>query len=136
MIVCGIGIKSSEIHLVTLEGNKNKYEHLTNSTRKISLKDEKNQQEVQAFRDTVYAYFRENHIENIAIKSRMKKGEYSGGSVGFKLESIIQLYGECPVTLITPQSIAAAEKKYSLKNPSSILKYQIDAFKTAFTILS
>ena len=56
--------------------------------------DDENPDEVKAFRDSMFAFFRENQVALVVIKKRGKKGEYSGGPVGFKLEGIIQLYEE------------------------------------------
>jgi len=46
----------------------------------------------------------------------VKKGEYAGGPIGFKMEGIIQLYEECPVKLVAPQTISATQKSISPLN--------------------
>jgi hypothetical protein len=136
MNTCGIEMSGGEARLVILSGTKAAFTHINIEPRKIKITDDENPIEVRAFRDSIFAFFRENQIGNIAIKKRGKKGEFSGGPVGFKLEGIIQLYEDCPVTLIAPQTIAAAQKNHSPSKPASLTKYQHTAFETAFSALS
>ncbi|MGI9570950.1 MAG: DUF3010 family protein [Desulfobulbia bacterium] len=136
MTICGIELSASEARLVLLEDKKDDLTIVDTKPRKIKLNDEADQNEVKAFRDTIFAFFRENQVTVIAIKKRGKKGAFSGGSVGFKLEGIIQLYDECPVILVSPQTISAAKKRYEYTIPKEIMKYQHIAFETAFTKLS
>jgi hypothetical protein len=135
MTVCGIELSSSEARLVLLEGKKDDFILVETKLRKIKLNDEADQNEVKAFRDSIFAFFREKQVSIIAIKKRGKRGAYSGGPVGFKLEGIIQLYEECPVVLVSPQTISATKKRYNYTIPEEIMKYQHIAFETAFTKL-
>jgi len=135
MTVCGIELSSSEARLVLLEGKKDDFILVETKLRKIKLNDEADQNEVKAFRDSIFAFFREKQVSIIAIKKRGKRGAYSGGPVGFKLEGIIQLYEECPVVLVSPQTISATKKRYKYTIPEEIMKYQHIAFETAFTKL-
>ena len=107
MIVCGIEMAASEARLVLLEGTKSNFHHIDVKIRKFKIADDENAGEVRAFRDTLYAFFRENKVEIIAIKKRGKKGDYAGGPIGFKLEAITQLYEGCPIVLIAPATISA-----------------------------
>jgi hypothetical protein len=136
MKICGIELSASEARLVLVKGSKDKFTLIDIEPRKIKLTDETNQNEVKAFRDSIYAFFREKKVSQIVIKKRGKKGDYAGGPVGFKLEGIIQLYDECPVILVAPQTISATKKHYEYKYPREIRKYQYIAFETAFTKLS
>ena len=135
MKICGIEMSASEARLVLIKGNKKNFTLINTKPRKIKITDDTNQDEVKAFRDSIFAFFRENKVKMIVIKKRGKKGDYSGGPVGFKLEGIIQLYEDCPVTLVAPQTIAAVNKKYEIEKPNDLLKYQYIAFETAFSKL-
>jgi hypothetical protein len=135
MIICGIELSGSEARLVLIKGMKSSFSCLDVLPRKISLNDDENADEIKAFRDSLFTYFRENKIQLIAIKKRAKKGDYAGGAVGFKIEGIVQLYEDCPVRLVSPQSISAASKKSLSEIPTSLKNYQYDAFKTAFAVL-
>ncbi len=136
MITCGIELSGSEARLVLLQGKKGTFDVIDTEPRKIKLNDEADQNEVKAFCDSIYAFFREKQVSVIVIKKRAKKGTYAGGPVGFKLEGIIQLYEGCPVKLIPSQTISATMKKNNISVPSKLRKYQHTAFETAYTNLS
>ena len=135
MTICGIEMFGSEARLVLLQGDKSDFSHADVKPKKVILTDDENPEEVRAFRDSIFAFFRENKVSLIAIKKRGKKGEYSGGPVGFKLEGIIQLYEDCPVRLVAAQTISAAQRKDSPDKPDTLLKYQHNAFETAYSVL-
>jgi len=135
MTICGIEMSASEVRLVLLQGEKENFTLINTETRKIKLADDADQEEVKAFRDSIFAYFHANQVSQIVIKKRGKKGDFSGGPVGFKLEGIIQLYEECPVTLVAPQTISAVQKKHDIEKPQGLMKYQYTAFETALSKL-
>ena len=136
MIICGIDLSGSNAQLVLLDGTKEQFQHIDVKPRRLSLDEDENADAVRAFRDTLDAFFRENNVGLIAIKKRNKRGEYAGGPVGFKIEGLTQLYSSCDVDLVSPQTIAAAQKKHSPQQPSSVRKYQQAAFLTAFSRLN
>ena len=135
MTICGIEMSASEVRLVLLQGEKEHFTLVDTEPRKIKLSDDTDQDEVKAFRDSIFTWFRANQVTEIVIKKRGKKGDFSGGPVGFKLEGIIQLYDECPVTLVAPQTISAVQKKYDIEKPQELMKYQYTAFETALSKL-
>ena len=135
MTICGIEMSGSEARLVLLDGTQSSFSHTDIEPGKIKLTDDENPDEVKAFRDSMFAYFRENQVDLVVIKKRGKKGDYSGGPIGFKLEGIIQLYEECLITLVAPQTISAAQKKHAPAKPTTLRKYQYPAFETAFSAL-
>ena len=135
MAICGIEMYGSEARLVLLNGDKSSFFHSDVKPKKLKIADDENPDEVRAFRDSMFAFFRENNVTLVAIKKRGKKGDFSGGPVGFKLEGIIQLYEDCPVKLVAAQTISAKQKKESPVKPDSLLKYQYVAFETAYSVL-
>ena len=135
MIICGIELAGSEARLVLLQGEKSDFTHIDIEPRKLLLTNDEDSREVTAFYNSLFAFFRENSVSLIAIKKRGKKGDYAGGPVSFKLEGLTQLYDNCPVKLIAPQTISAAFKKHSPSIPDSLKKYQHTAFQTAFSTL-
>jgi hypothetical protein len=135
MIVCGIEMSGSEVRLVILNGTRESFTYINTEPKKIKLSNDENQDEVKSFRDTIFTFFKKNNISLVAIKKRGKKGTFSGGPVGFKLEGIIQLYEESAIRLIAPQTISAAYKKCLSAKPNELKKYQYTAFETAFSAL-
>ena len=136
MIVCGIEMKASEARLALIDGTRAHFTPIDVKPRKLSVADDESAGEMRAFRDAIFAYFRENAVERIAIKKRGKSGEYAGGAVGFKLESVIQLYDQCEVVLISPQTVAAALRNHPISTPEALPKYQEGAFQTAYASLA
>jgi len=135
MTICGIEMFGSEARLVLLNGTQSSFSHADIEPRKLKLTDDENPIEVKAFRNSLFAFFRENQVTIVVVKKRGKKGDYSGGPIGFKLEGIVQLYEDCPVKLIAPQTISAAQKKHTPTKPETLRKYQHAAFETAFSVL-
>ncbi|WP_434679225.1 DUF3010 family protein [Pseudomonas sp. R1-18] len=131
MIICGVEIKGSEaiFALATLQNGS--VVHVPLATRKLGLADDDEAANVQAFATQVAGFLRENGISHIAIKKRSKKGEFAGGPTTFKIETVLQLISDCSVTLISPQTINAQNKKHSFQLPETLNKYQHEAFKTA-----
>ncbi len=125
----------SEARLVLLHGTKSSFSHTDIEPRKLKLTDDENPNEVKAFRNSLFAFFRENQVIQVVIKKRGKKGDYSGGPIGFKLEGIVQLYENCPVRLVAPQTISATQKRHAPTKPETLRKYQYAAFETAFSVL-
>lgn len=133
MITCGVELVGSKAHLVLLDGTKEEYSFIKLNMKKLALEADENAEAVKEFQDTIFAFFRENSVGAIFIKKRSKKGEYSGGPVGFKIEGIVQLYTECQVSLFSPPTIGAAMRRHAPGSPDGMLKYQQGAFETAFT---
>ena len=135
MIICGIELTGSNAILAILKGSKSMFSYEDNSPRKIEMIDDQNSIEVRAYQATINAFFRENRVEKIAIKKRSKKGEFAGGAISFKIETVIQIFSECEVILISPQAIAASKRNNNPTIPVKLNKYQLTAFWTAFTAL-
>jgi len=135
MIMCGMEMAASEIRLVLLSGSKSDLNHIDVKPRKLKIADDENAEEIRTFRDSLFAFLRENNVDMVAIKKRGKKGEYAGGPIGFKLDAITQFYEGCPVSLIAPRTITTNINKHAPKIPDALLKYQYAAFQTAFTAL-
>jgi uncharacterized protein YuzE len=131
MKVCGIEIKGSEAILVIAESADGEIQHVAVETRKIALEDDEAAAHVKSFSKTIDGFARENKLDLIAIKKRMKKGEYAGGPVTFKIEGLIQLIESCEVRLLAAQTIKAANAKQPVQPPLTLKKYQHEAFGVA-----
>ncbi|AZD24976.1 DUF3010 family protein [Pseudomonas chlororaphis] len=135
MSICGIEIKGSEaiFALATLQDGT--AQHLANACKKIALDDDDEATNVKAFATQVATFVRDNGISRIAIKKRSKKGEFAGGPTTFKIEGVFQLLDNCEVTLLSPQTINAQNKKHNFDLPATLNKYQHEAYKTACAAL-
>ena len=135
MSICGIEIKGSEaiFAIASLQGDA--LQHVAIATKKIALEDDDQAANVKAFATQVAAFVRDNGISHIAIKKRSKKGEFAGGPTTFKIEGVFQLLENCDVTLLSPQTINAQNKKHSFELPGTLNKYQHEAYKAACSAL-
>lgn len=131
MIICGIEIKGSEAIFALATRQQDGVGHLPLAIKKIGLEDDDESANVKAFAQQIAGFVRENGISHIAIKKRSKKGEFAGGPTTFKIETIFQLLPDCTVTLLSPQTINAQNKKHDFALPDSLNKYQHEAFKAA-----
>ncbi|PWE40663.1 DUF3010 family protein [Pseudomonas prosekii] len=135
MKICGIEIKGSEaiIAVASLDGQT--LSHVALATKKISLDDDDEAANFKVFAAQVASFVRENSIDRITIKKRSKKGEFAGGPTTFKIEGVFQLLESCEVTLLSPQTINAQNKKFDFALPETLNKYQHEAFKAACSML-
>ena len=126
MNICGIEIKGSEAIIAVAAQDLT---HVALATKKIALEDDDEAANVKAFARQVAAFVRDNGITRIAIKKRSKKGEFAGGPTTFKIEGVLQLLDGVEVTLLSPQTINAQNKKHDFALPTTLNKYQHEAFK-------
>lgn len=135
MIICGIEIKGSEAIIAVASLDQQGLSHVAHSTKKITLDDDDEAANVKVFAAQARAFVLENGIERIAIKKRSKKGEFAGGPTTFKIEGIFQILEGCEVTLLSPQTINAQNKKHDFALPTTLNKYQHEAYKAACAAL-
>ena len=131
MIICGVEIKGSEAIFALATLQHGGIEHLPLATKRIALEDDDESINVKAFATQIASFVRENGISHIVIKKRSKKGEFAGGPTTFKIETIFQLLSDCEVTLMSPQTSNAQNKKHDFALPASLNKYQHEAYKAA-----
>lgn len=135
MKTCGIEIKGSEAIFAVASLDDQTLTHVALATKKIALDDDDEAANVKAFAAQVKAFVRDNAIERIAIKKRSKKGEFAGGPTTFKIEGVFQLLDGVEVTLLSPQTLNAQNKKHNFDLPTTLNKYQHEAFKAACAAL-
>ncbi len=103
--------------------------------RRITCKNPDSASELRYFQKTFEQLAQDYQIETVVIRERMKKGKFSGGANGFKLEAALQLSGKLNTVLISPTDIKANLKRYPLPitfAETGLKKFQEPAFMTAF----
>ena len=133
MKVCGIDIKGNNAILSCLEGDKDGYVLIAESTRKIGLEDSKSQEDVRGFSRAINAFFEEMNFDKVAIKARGEKGRFAGGPTSFKIEGLIQN------TAFEVEVIHGATVKSKIKGIeidfASVKKYQEESLKVAVMLM-
>ena len=133
-VVCGIELKGSNAHIVTLQGNKQEYVVLSSDFKKVSIHDPKCQEEIKSFRNTLCQHFKEVNANRVGINARNLTGEHAGGAVSFKLEGLIQSC-DVPVILIHPNTVSATLRKHDVSFDAISPKYLTTPHKIAFHLL-
>ncbi|WP_249679373.1 DUF3010 family protein [Pseudomonas abieticivorans] len=135
MHICGIEIKASEAIFALASRNGSDLAHQPITLKKLALEDDDEASNVKAFAAQLAAFVKAHAVTHIAIKKRSKKGEFAGGPTTFKIEGIFQLLEGCEVTLLSPQTINAQNKKHDFALHATLNKYQHEAYKTACAAL-
>ncbi|ADG91677.1 conserved hypothetical protein [Arcobacter nitrofigilis DSM 7299] len=129
MNICGIELKANQTILaVQIDGE---YKDL--KTKKITLEDDEKQESIRSYCNDLLVFLTQNDIEQVYIKKRAKKGNFAGGAVTFKMESLIQLNPKCTVDLVSAQAMGSFERKNSIEYPEALNKYQEQAYLTILT---
>ncbi|MCD4758660.1 MAG: DUF3010 family protein [Arcobacteraceae bacterium] len=124
MKICGIEIKSNYAILSVVEEGS----YFDLKIKKLILEDDELQNNIVLFKESLESFLNENQIEKITIKKRSKKGNFAGGAVTFKIETIIQLNSMCEVGFISGQVLSKFEKKNEIIYPKSLNKYQEQSY--------
>jgi len=133
MKICGVELKANNIILSIVELIDNKPTYIDTKIKKLSLIDDENQESIKRFKDAIDNFIVQNSIEKIIIKKRAKKGNFAGGVLTFKIESIIQLNSHCTVEFISSQSITKYIKNNDIEFPDKLNKYQEQAYLVTIT---
>lgn len=136
MQVCGIEIKGSEAIIAIAHLENDQFSHIPAETKRIALSSDEDAANVRSFAELVAGFMRDSNISNVAVKKRVKKGEFAGGPTTFKIEGVLQLLKDCHVELISAQTIIAQNRRHSFPTPTSLNKYQAEAFRTACAALA
>lgn len=136
MRICGIDLKANNTILSVIDTeDEDIVVYIDMKVKKISLPNDENQNDIRQYCNDLLVFLKHNDIEKVAIKKRAKKGNFAGGAVSFKMESLIQLNPHCEVELISSQSIGAYTKKNSVEYPSNLKKYQESSYLAALATI-
>lgn len=132
MKICGIELKSNQAIVSVIE----KYEddiviYIDMKMKKITLEEDEKQESIREFCNELLLFLTKENIDKVIIKKRAKKGNFAGGAVTFKMESLIQLNPHCEVELISGQAMSRFEKQNEISYPNELNKYQEQAYLAA-----
>jgi len=134
MRICGIELKSNTVIISIVDTTDNDVKYIDIKTKKLILNDDENQKSIVSFKNKIDNFIQENSIDKIIIKKRVKKGNFAGGVITFKIESIIQLNAHCEVEFVTAQSFTKYLKNNDVAFPIELNKYQEQAYLSALLI--
>ena len=134
MIVCGIQIAGSKAIFTILKKRNGDIQDITGNFKKLQLKNEENCNEIRSFSEVIKLHFDNLNPKRIGIIKRNKSGPFSGSTVSFKIEGLIQIYEKNNTELISPHTLRKFQKEKSpLIAPQC--KYQEDSCLLAHYLL-
>ena len=137
MRICGIELKSNQAIFSVLEKQEDDIViYIDMKVKKITLEEDEQQESIRSFCNDLLVFLTKENIDKVVIKKRAKKGNFAGGAVTFKMESLIQLNPHCEVELISGQALSHFEKKNGVEFPSELKKYQEASYLAACAIAS
>lgn len=134
--VCGVELTGNEAILSLLVIEEGEMFHLPECrVTRIACKNPDDTNELRYFQKTFEKLAEDYQIDQVVVRERMKKGKFSGGANGFKLEAALQLSDTLNVVLISSTDIKANLKRYPLPitfAETGLKKFQEPSFMTAF----
>jgi hypothetical protein len=140
MKAIGIEIEADELIIIVLERTSAGAVIQTNESTKIKVKDHTDNSQVRQFKEQVESLFQTINPQKIGVRARNAKAKANEklkvrppSPVSFKLEGILQLFDECDVSFVWPQTITAFKRKHSMLEAK--YAYQQNAADIAYYLL-
>ncbi len=135
MRVCGIDYSGSDLIPVVLDDSEGECSWLELETKKITLNDIWDTDDVRLFLKTVTAFLAENRVDRVVIKKRPTGGKFGGGAASFRMGALVQVSTEKPVDFLPSQTVAATLRKSPPAYPDGLNKYQRTAYELAVALV-
>ncbi|KHD25597.1 hypothetical protein NM09_07765 [Vibrio caribbeanicus] len=135
MKICGVELKGNDAVICLLE-NTSGVVHLPDCrVAKLTIGDANSGEELKKFQFSFTKLMQDYQVDKVMIRQRQTKGKFAGGSVGFKLEAVIQLIEGLHVELVSTTAIKESLKRNPLAiafKDTGLKQYQEQAFTTAY----
>ena len=133
MKICGVELSSNDAVICLLSLDNQEFNLPDCRVRKLSLPKGHTREDLQQFQFSFAKLMTDYSVDKVAIKERMTKGKFAGGSIGFKLEAAIQLIADLDVVVLEPARIKSVISENPLTIPFA--GTELKAFQeTAFTV--
>lgn len=138
MKVCGVELKGNDAIICLMSLKDGLYALHECRVKKLTVVDDTNAEQLRKFQFDFAKLMQDYQVDHVVIRERMTRGKFVGGSVGFKLEAVLQVADNLNVSLLSPSKI-----KEILKNSRVVMsfsdtglkQFQEAAFSTAFAYL-
>lgn len=131
MRICGIDYRGNDLIPIIIQSTDANWSVVDLNTRKITLHDLWDSNDVRLCAKTIKAFLAENQVDRVVIKKRPTSGKFGGGAASFRLGALVQLSTEQPVVFISPQAISSALQDADLEPPDKLFQYQHSAYEVA-----
>ncbi|MCW4630022.1 MULTISPECIES: DUF3010 family protein [Marinomonas] len=139
MITCGIEIKGSEVILCLLSKQDGLFQIADCRQTRHTLNNPNDSESVRKFQFLLKKLFEDYKVKRAVIRERPTKGKFAGGSVGFKIEAIIQLIDTVQVDLFSGAKVKDILQHNPMPIPfkaTGLRAFQESAFTVAYAALS
>ncbi len=138
MKVCGVEITTNEVFICLLSHDHGVFTVPDCRQRSITSTKNPDTAAIRGFYAGFNKLMEDYSVDEVVIIERPLKGKLAGSTLGFKLETAIQLI-EMPVSIITPSTIKEQLKRNRINIPFEGLglkKFQQQAFNAAYAYQS
>lgn len=135
MVICGVELSGNDAIICLLRVEDETFYLPECRVTRINCQNPDHADKLKYFQKTFAKLLEDYSVDRVVIKARMKKGKFSGGANGFKLEAVIQMIEDTPVTLLENTQAKQNLKNYPLPiefSETGLKKFQQAAFTTAF----
>jgi hypothetical protein len=126
MIGCGVSISGNEAVFIWVDLNSGSV--LQQAKAKVKLDDPYAQNDVIQTSDLIRQLIAERKTDFVIVRKSSPGGRFSASHMAFRLEAMIVISSPVPVRFISPQAVAAFEKKNPTPIPAVVFAYQKDAY--------
>ncbi len=135
MITCGIEIKSNEAILCLLTKENGLFQIIDCRQIRIPLIQSDQSESMRKYQFLLKKLFDDYKVTHVSIRERPTKGKFAGSSVGFKIETAIQLIDSVEVELINNSDLKEIIKQNPLPihfSDTGLRAFQEGAFSVAY----
>lgn len=135
MRILGIELKGNDTNLCIMEYKDDLFTLPDCRARKFSLRKNPSTDEIRKFHTDFIKLAEDYKVTHVMIKERPVSGKFSGGPVGFKMETAIQLATDLNVELISPahmKLIIGRNPLFVSFRETGLKAFQQAAFEIAF----
>ncbi len=138
MKICSVELRSNEaiICLLTLDGGMIGIPECR--TQKFIMDNSLDNQKMRDFQFAFKKLLDDYKVEKVVIRTRETRGKFAGSSVGFKLESAIQLIDGLDVNFMSNADIKEKLKRNPMAidfRATGLRQFQESAFTTGYAFL-
>lgn len=135
MKVCGVEIKGNDAIICIMSLKMGLYDIPKVRVAKVSVGDASDAEEMRKFQFAFAKLVEDYQVDKVVIKGRAIKGKFSGGAIGFKIESAIQLIADLDVEILASSFIKKSLERSQVAidfRDTGLKNYQQTAFETVF----
>ncbi|PSU49256.1 DUF3010 domain-containing protein [Photobacterium frigidiphilum] len=138
MKICAVELRSNEAIVCLLSLKDGLFDLPQCRTQKFIMQDSLDNEQMRDFQFAFKKLLDDYKVERVVIRTRETRGKFAGSSIGFKLESAIQLIEGLEVDFMTNADIKQKLKRNPMGidfRATGLRQFQEAAFTTGYAYL-